>query len=169
MHLEKIPHRMTLTDFRKVFPAGKIREPKQSDYDESLWEEMKLNFFANFTEDTSAGEILYQLTFRREILSFLQLNINGDFNEEGYSKLAGVAREIIALGALRDIGAPVEQSPLLAWKDLIQSPLPDSGRPEDRFISVLNATWKPDGYKVTLRYDWTWPGQLYLEYREEIC
>ncbi len=167
MLFEKIPHRMTLAAFRENFPAGKITEPKQSDYDESLWADMKLKFFATFTENTSAGEILYQLTFRNEILSFLQLSINGDFNEDGYSKLAGVAREIIAVGALRGIGAPAEESPLLAWKDLIQSPLPDSGRPEDRFIPVLTAAWKPAGYKAALRYDWTWPGQLYLEYREE--
>lgn len=167
MLFEKIPHRMTLTAFRENFPAGKVTAPKQSDYDESLWAEMKLKFFATFTENTSAGEILYQLTFRNEILSFLQLNINGDFNEEGYTRLGAVAREIIAQAATRGLGESADESPLLGWKDLIQSPLPDSGRPEDRYIPVLTAAWKPAGYAAHLRYDWTWPGQLCVEYREE--
>ncbi len=167
MLFEKIPHRMTLAAFRENFPAGKITEPRQGDYDESLWEEMKLKFFATFTEDTGAGELLYQLTFRNEILSFLQLNINGDFNEDGYTRLGAMAREMIALGPARGLGAPAEQSPLLGWKDLIQSPLPDSGRPDDRYIPILAATWNSPGYRASMRFDWTWPGQLCLEYREE--
>ena len=167
MHFEKIPHRMTLAAFRENFPTGKITAPKKSDYDESMWAEMKLNFFANFTEETSAGEILYQLTFHNEVLSFLQLSVNGDFNEEGYTQLAAVAQQIIALSAARGTGAPAEQSPLLGWKALIQSPLPDSGRPDERYIPILTAAWHPEGYSASLRYDWTWPGQLYLEYREE--
>lgn len=168
MHFEKIPHRMTLTAFREIFPAGKITEQKKSGGDEGIPEELKLQFLANFTEVTSAGELLYQLTFRNEILGLLQLSLNGDFNEEGYTRLAAVAQEIIALAGMRGLGAPGEQSPLLAWKELIQSPLPEAERSEDRFIRVLAAKWKSDGCTAELRYDWTWPGQLSLEYKEAI-
>ncbi len=168
MHFEKIPHRMTLAAFRENFPAGKITAPKKSGGDAGIPEDLKQQFLANFTEVTSAGELLYQLTFRNEILALLQLSLNGDFNEEGYTSLAAVAQEIIALAGKRGLGAPAGQSSLLAWKDLIQSPLPEAERSEDRFIRVLAAQWKNDSCTAELRYDWTWPGQLSLEYKEAI-
>ncbi|MFO1527983.1 MAG: hypothetical protein U1F16_18570 [Turneriella sp.] len=167
MLFEKIPHRMALSAFRQNFPERKVTEPKPGDYDESLWAEMKLKFFATFTENTDAGEILYQLTFSKEILSFLQLSITGDFQETAYSNLAALAQQTIAAGNTRGIGSPAETSALLSWKELIQSPLPDSGRPDERYITILTATWKLPDYSAYLKYDWTWPGQLNVEYREE--
>jgi hypothetical protein len=65
----------------------------------------------------------------------------------------------------RGLGVPAEQTQPLAWKDLIESPLPETG---DRSISVLRAAWKTSAAKAIFSYAWTWPGQLILEYRETL-
>jgi len=64
----------------------------------------------------------------------------------------------------RGFATSPQETKTLAWKELIESPLPDTG---DRSIQVFTAGWHSAGTKAILNFYWTWPGQLNLEYREE--
>lgn len=167
MFFAQITHRMAITDFTAKFPQIRITLPQQKDYAPSLWSEMQHKTFATFSEPTAGGELLYKLTFKNEILHFLQVSMNGDFTQEAHLAISAIAGQIVTTQSSRGIAGTREITPLLAWKELIESPLPDSGRPDERYIRVFSALWTvPDG-RAQLSYTWTWPGQLYLEYREE--
>lgn len=167
MLFAKIKHQMSLNDFRKVFPDAVVTQPEKKDYAESMWETMKGKNFATLHEKATGREVLYQLTFDNDALSFLQLNLNGDFIESEYLDLTAIALSLIEAQPSRGIDAAAVESTLMPWKDLIQSPLPESGRPDERYIEAFSVSWPQLGWNISLSYTWTWPGQLTLEYREE--
>jgi hypothetical protein len=163
---KKITHGMNLSDFGAAMPQVALLDAQQKDYDASVWPRMQNRKFASFSEHYANCEVLYKLTFAEGKLIFFQISANGDFNEEGYKQLAGLTEEVIASAEARGIAAKAKVSPLLAWKELIESPLPDSGNPADRYIAIGTAEWAMAGWSINLNFTWTWPGQLYLEYRE---
>ncbi len=118
---------------------------------------------ASFSEPVSGGTVVYTLQFDADSLQTLILYVNEDFNEESHQNVLALTREIIALASKRGLGKPLEETPALAWKELIESPLPESG---ERLIVACRAQWKSEAATATLVYSWTWPGQLILEYRE---
>jgi len=118
---------------------------------------------ASFSEPVTGGTVVYTLQFDADSLKTLILYVNEDFNEESHQNLLALTREIISLAATRGLGAPLEQTNALGWKELIESPLPESG---ERSIAACRAQWKSQAASATLSYSWTWPGQLILEYRE---
>lgn len=163
----KIPYRMTAESFAREFPASPITAAKEKNYTADKWPAMQNKSFATIHEPVSGGEILYQLTFDANILSILQLSIDADFTENSYKDLLTITDSIVKAQTTRGITAAPENSRRLAWKELIESPLPDSGRADGRFISVEKISWPLDNATAQLTFSWTWPGQLCLGYREE--
>lgn len=149
MLFAKIKHQMPVAEFREVFPQVKIAQP------------------TTFSEKLSGREIVYKLTFENDTLALLQVNLNGDFVESEYLDITAIALSLIEAQPARGIDAAAVESTLLPWKDLIQSPLPDSGKPDERYIEALGVSWPVLGWSITMSFTWTWPGQLTLEYREE--
>lgn len=167
MFFPQIKHNMPIGEFQATFPHIKINLPQQKDYDASMWPDMQHKSFATFHEPTAAGDLLYQLTFREGVLISLHISFNGDFQKDTHQAISAIAGQIVTAQSSRGVLGAREIAPLLAWKELIESPLPDSGRPDERYIPVFSAKWQNAGWSIELNYTWTWPGQLYLQYREE--
>jgi hypothetical protein len=148
MLFARIKHQMSVAEFRIEFPEIKIAQP------------------TTFSEKLSGREIVYKLTFENDLLSRVQINLNGDFTESEYLDITAIALSLIEAQAGRGIDATAVESTLLPWKDLIQSPLPDSGKPDERYIEALKVSWPVLGWSISLSFTWTWPGQLTLEYHE---
>jgi hypothetical protein len=150
MLLEKIPVNITDADFASQFQQIK----RNGDT-------------VTFTEAIAGGTMLYRLVFRNNRLSLLNLSINGDFTQDAYNDLSAILKSIIYTQKTRGFtNAPQETGPL-AWKELIESPLPDTGSPAERSIQIFNAGWDIPGTKAILNFAWIWPGQLSLDYKED--
>jgi hypothetical protein len=117
---------------------------------------------ASFSETYPGGTIVYTLQFNAASAELI-LYVNEDFNEDSHQHLLALAREIVSLASTRGLGAPLEESKPLAWKELIESPLPETG---ERSIVACRARWANAKTSASLVYAWTWPGQLVLDYRE---
>lgn len=147
MRLHDLPLQLSRADFNEKFP-GVIITPNNT---------------AAMSEAITGGVIVYVLQFDTEKLTSLRLTVNEDFNEESYQNLSAVVQEIMKTMPDRGYAAPVKTSRQLAWKELIESPLPESG---DRSIAAVSSEWNNGKSKASLTFSWTWPGQLLLEYGE---
>jgi hypothetical protein len=147
MRLHDLPLNLSRSDFNQKF-AKAIITPKNT---------------AAMSEPITGGVIVYVLQFDAEKLTSLRLTVNEDFNEESYQNLAAVVHEIIKAMPARGYAAPVKTTRQLAWKELIESPLPESG---DRSIAAVSSEWNNGTAKANLTFSWTWPGQLLLEFSE---
>ena len=147
MLLEKIPIGMSAADFAAAFAQVK-----------------KSGDAATFTEAVGGGEVFYRLAFKGGKLGHLNLSMNGDFTESAYNDLSIIMKSIIYLQKGRGYPVAPQETKTLAWKELIESPLPDTG---DRSIQVFAAGWDSPVAKAILGFSWTWPGQLTLEYKED--
>lgn len=150
MLLEKIPVKMKDADFVAAFPQ--VKQQGET---------------ATFTEAMAGGELFYRLVFKNSTLTLLNLSINGDFTQDAYNDLAAIMKSIIYSQNTRGFAAAPQETETLAWKELIESPLPDSGNAADRSIQVFTAGWDIPGTKAILNFSWIWPGQLALEYKED--
>lgn len=147
MVFEKISRNFTITDLSQIFPGVKVSEKHT----------------AFLVEKTPSGELVYQLTFQSEKLKQIHASINADYTESAYLDLAALALRIVEANAgARGNGGPLEEKAILPWKRLIESPLPGGS---DRSIEGLSLEWRT-GAKLTLV--WNWPGQLCLDYNEEL-
>jgi hypothetical protein len=118
---------------------------------------------ASFSEPVTGGTVVYTLQFNAQALQELILYVNEDFNEDSHQNLLALTREIVSLASTRGLGAALEETSPLAWKEMIESPLPETG---DRSIVACRARWANANTSASLVYAWTWPGQLILDYRE---
>lgn len=150
MLLEKIPVRMSQADFAAQFAHVKVT-----------------NGAATFTEAVAGGEMFYRLLFKADTLASLHLSITGEFTQNAYDDLGVLLKSLIYLQKSRGFSSAPQETGTLAWKELIESPLPDTGNPADRSIRVFAAGWDIPGTKAILSFSWTWPGQLALEYKED--
>ncbi|MBN8219692.1 MAG: hypothetical protein J0L53_02145 [Spirochaetes bacterium] len=148
MLLEKIPLGTSEADFLAAFAqvhqAGEV---------------------LTFTETLAGGEIFYRAKSKNGKLAQLSLSMNGDFTESAYNDLTVITKSIIYLQKSRGYPTAPQETKTLAWKELIESPLPDTG---DRSIQVFAAGWDSPEAKAILSFSWTWPGQLALEYKEDM-
>jgi hypothetical protein len=150
MLLEKIPVKMAAAAFAAEFSHIK-----------------KTSETVTLTETAAGGEIFYRLVFRDDRLSLLNLSINGDFTQNAYDDLTTLMKSIIYTQKSRGFTTAPQETGTLAWKELIESPLPDTGSPAERSIPVFHAGWDMPSTKAILSFAWTWPGQLALDYKEE--
>ncbi len=150
MLLEKIPVQMTAAEFAAEFS----HVAKTSDT-------------VVFTETVAGGEMFYRLQFRGDKLAVLSFSVNGDFTQNAYDDLTVLLKSIIYSQKARGFTTAPQETGTLAWKELIESPLPDTGSPAERSIPVFHAGWDMPGTKAILSFSWTWPGQLALDYKEE--
>lgn len=147
MRLHDLSLLISRSEFQQKF-AGVVLTPKNT---------------AAFSEAITGGVIVYVLQFDAEKLTSFRLTVNEDFNEESYHNLSAVTQQIIQAAAQRGFGEAIHTTRYLGWKELIESPLPETG---DRSIVVVQNEWKNDKAKANLSFTWTWPGQLLLEYSE---
>lgn len=119
---------------------------------------------ATFTEAVAGGELFYRLVFKNGMLHSLQVSINGDFTQNTYNDMSAIVKSLIYVQKARGFNPAPQETGTLAWKELIESPLPDTG---DRTIQVFNAGWDIPGTRAILSFAWTWPGQLALDYKED--
>ena len=147
MRLHDLPLLLSREEFQKKF-SDIILTPKNS---------------AAFSEAITGGVIVYVLQFDAEKLTSFRLTVNEDFNEESYHNLSAATQQIIEAAAQRGFGKATNTTRYLAWKELIESPLPETG---DRSIAVVQSEWMNERAKANLSFSWTWPGQLLLEYSE---
>lgn len=150
MLLEKIPVRMPHADFAAQFAHVKMAGDA-----------------ATFPEAAAGGELFYRLVFKEGILASLKLSIEGDFTQNTYDDLGVILKSLIYTQKARGFATAPQETGTLAWKELIESPLPDTGNPADRSIRIFAAGWDIPGTKAILSFSWIWPGQLALEYKED--
>lgn len=132
MQLEKIPIGISEAEFGAAFTQVK-----------------KSGETATFTEAVAGGEVFYRLVFKGGRLGQMTLSINGDFTESAYNDLTAIMKSIIYLQKTRGYPTTPQATKTLAWKELIESPLPDTG---DRSIQVFAAGWDSPGAKAILSF-----------------
>lgn len=167
MLFEKLRHQMTSQELAALVPQDRLKPVQKPATGSNEAKADKSTATFTFNEPATGSELLHQMTFRDGKLSFLCVSMNGDFTQHMHVAMCAVANAICKAQQKRGIMAPAETSPFLAWKELIESPLPAADRSEERSIRIHSASWDVPGWNIQLNYSWTWPGQLYLTYREE--
>jgi len=151
MVFEKITPATTLADIPSIYSNAKITGSES----------------AILVEKTPSGDMVYHLEFENTKLKRLKANFNADFAEAAYVDLAALAIAMIEANKTnRGLGNALVEQTVMPWKQLIESPLPEAS---ERAIEGLHLLWNSQIAQAELILVWIWPGQLCLNYSEEIA
>jgi len=169
MILEYLTDDITPDDLLKRVKGLEIDTPEESDYPADKWPEMKSKKFISTYEKIKGREGLWQLSFDRGRLYFIQFNIEfGSKSENAYNSCIEICRSIIKINnfirGMRDL---MKDSGSKSFLELKSEVLSEKGIPDGFIMKFAYYSWQSGVKTAHLYANIIWPDIMTVEYREE--
>lgn len=170
MILEYLSEDITPETLANEVRGLEIDIPEESDYDPSMWPEMKSKSFISTYEKIKGRDGLWQLSFNNGRLYLVQFNIEfGSKSENAYNSCMDICRSIFKINnSIRGMKDQLTASESKSYLELKSEGLSAKGIPDGITIQFACYRWRNEIITASLSAVITWPDSMSVEYREEL-